>query len=88
VNLSNSGALRGRLRKYVGREGIHGIGIRMRADQPVVYVYVEGKQPSQERVFQELAAEAKPYEVEVVTEKVPVAAHKRVSVRQPPATRS
>ena len=72
VNAAKPNILRGQLTdKYVGHAGIHGIGIRMSNDQPVVYVYVEKEQPTQALMVQQLAAEASPYKVIVVTEKIP-----------------
>ena len=72
MNAATSNTLRGRLtNKYVGQAGIHGIGVQMHDDQPVIYVYVEMGQPRQALVFDESAAEAKPYEGGVVPENIP-----------------
>ena len=72
MNTATTNALRGQLTdKYVGYAGIHGIGVQLHNDRPVVYVYAE-RQP-QPAVVKELQDEASPYEVVVVTEEMPKA---------------
>jgi hypothetical protein len=74
VNASTPNALRGRLtEKYVGHAGIHGIGVRMHDEKPVIYVYIKPEQAAQESVVRELRNDARPYEVVVVRAEIPTA---------------
>lgn len=58
--------------KYLGRAGIHGVGVR-RA-QGALMVYVHSSDPGEQaRVIREIEAEAAPFAVVVVNEEGPVA---------------
>jgi hypothetical protein len=70
VNAEASRSLRGRLRKYIGRSGIHGIGIGLRNAKHTVFVYTDEREMPG-AIIHEIAEDAEPCEVVVVTEKVP-----------------
>jgi hypothetical protein len=58
--------------KYLGRAGIHGVGVRRSQDALMVYLH-SGDPAEQARVLREIEAEAAPYRVVAVTEEGPVA---------------
>ena len=72
MNAEASRSLRGRLRtKYIGRAGIHGIGIGIRNAKSIVYVYTD-QHSMPDDLVQEIAADADPCEVIIVPERVPL----------------
>lgn len=58
--------------KYLGRAGIHGVGIRRSQETLMVYLH-SGDPGEQARVLREIEAEAAPYPVVALTEEGPVA---------------
>ncbi|HEX2079624.1 MAG TPA: hypothetical protein VHG08_17995 [Longimicrobium sp.] len=58
--------------KYLGRAGIHGVGVRRAQGALAVYLR-PGDVTEQERVLRAIEAEAAPYPVIVVSEEGPVA---------------
>jgi hypothetical protein len=57
--------------KYLGRSGIHGIGIRRSQNTLMVYLHA-GDEGEQSRLLQEIEAEASPYRVVSQVEERPV----------------
>ena len=57
--------------KYLGRAGIHGIGIRRRQNALTVYLHAADS-AEQAALLREIEAEAVPYHVLAVTEEQPV----------------
>ena len=57
--------------KYVGHAGIHGIGVSRRNNQYYIAVYAVDRVSALEQIFQELAADAHPYKVNLIIEQSP-----------------
>ncbi len=57
--------------KYLGRAGIHGIGMRRSQNALMVYLHA-GDQGEQARLLREIEAEAEPYRVVAIAEEQPV----------------
>jgi hypothetical protein len=73
VNPAPPDGLRNQLAdKYIGRAGIHGIGIGMRHSEYVIFVYAEQNGPEQERLLEHIRSEAWPYRAELREESIPV----------------
>jgi hypothetical protein len=73
VNAAPPIELRDRLAdKYVGRLGIHGIGIGLRHSEYVIFIYAEHVGPEQKRLLGDIQDEATPYRAELREEAVPV----------------
>jgi hypothetical protein len=64
-------------KKFLGKSGIHGVGIHPSKKDTVVVYKNKSKQPEEE-LCRDIAQEAKPFKVEIVEEEAP-------SIRQSPS---